>query len=344
MRSFCICLLLFTPVAAPLSIRAQEDPAPKAKKAEPQIGNINLPVSTENWRVPSDLKTSLQVLPPMLVQTDEQPEFVRELVRLQWRMNDPIDVWVIRPKVAGKVPEKIPVILFLYSFNDDGERFHENGWCQRATADGYAAVGFVSALTDYRFKGRSLKKSFVSELAESLGSSTHDVQLILNYLAQRQDMDMSRVGMFGMGSGGTIALLAAEVDSRIATLDVLDPWGDWPNWLKSSPLIPEEERSKYLSKEFLQSVANLDPVLYLVGLHTPNIRLQQMLNEPITPLVAKERISVAAPIHSTVVKYQSAEDLMKAWQVSGLSGWMKQQLRPQAPKGNNDDHHVAKNQ
>jgi hypothetical protein len=35
---------------------------------------------------------------------------------------------------------------------------------------------------------------------------------------------------------------------------------------------------------------------------------------------------------------------MKAWQTSGLSGWMKQQLRPQVPKGNGDEHHVAKNQ
>jgi acetyl esterase/lipase len=337
-------LLLYTSVAAPLSVHAQQDPAPNAKKAEPQTGNINLPVSTENWGMPGDLKTGLEQLPPALVQTDEQPEFVRELVRLQWRTNDPVDVWVIRPKVAGKVPEKVPVILYLYSFNDDGERFHENGWCQRATADGYAAVGFVSALTDYRFKARSLKKSFLSELAESLGSSTHDVQFILNYLAQRRDIDMGRVAMFGMGSGGTIAILAAAADARIATLDVLDPWGDWPDWLKSSPLVPDEERPKYVSKEFLQSVSTLDPLVYLLGLHTPNIRLQQMLNEPITPPVARDRISADAPLRTTVVKYQGAEDLLQAWQTAGLSGWIKQQLRPQAPKGNGDDHHVAKNQ
>jgi acetyl esterase/lipase len=343
MRSFRICLLLLIVGATSISAPARQAPATSAKKAETQTGNINLPVSTENWGTPGDLKTGLEQLPPALVQTDEQPEFVRDLLRLQWRANDPIDVWLIRPKVAGKVPEKVPVILYLYSFNDDGERFHDNGWCQRATAEGYAAVGFVSALTDYRFTARALRKSFISELAESLGSTTHDVQLILNYLAQRPDIDMGRVGMFGMGSGGTIAILAAQADSRITTLDVLDPWGDWPDWLKSSPLVPAEERPKYVSKEFLQSVAALDPVVYLLGLHTPNIRIQQMLNEPITPPVAKERISAATPLHTTVVKYQSAEDLLKSWKTVGLSGWIKQQLRPQAPKGNGDDHHVAKN-
>jgi acetyl esterase/lipase len=331
-------------VATSIPAPAQQDPAPSTKKAETQAGNINLPVSIENWGITGDIKTGLEPLPPAVVQSDEQPEFVRDLLRLQWRANDPIDVWLIRPKVAGKIPEKVPVILYLYSFNDNGERFHDNGWCQRVTTDGYAAVGFVGALTDYRFKSRALKQWFVSELAESLGSTTHDVQLILNYLAQRGDIDMSRVGMFGIGSGGTIAILAAQVDARITTLDVLDPWGDWTNWLKSSPLVPQEERAKYVSEKFLQSVSTLDPVVYLLALKTPNIRLQQTVNEPITPPAAKERISGAAPLGATVVKYQSAEDLLKSWKTAGLSGWIKQQLRPQAPKGNGDDHHVAKNQ
>jgi acetyl esterase/lipase len=337
-------LLLLTVVATSNSAFAQQAPAPSAKKTETQTGNINLPVSTENWDMPGDLKTGLNPLPPALVQSDEQADFVRDLLRLQWRTNDPIDLWLIRPKVAGKVPAKVPVILYLYGFNDDGERFHDNGWCQRATADGYAAVGFVSALTDYRFNSRSLKQSFVSELAESLGSTTHDVQLILNHLAQRGDIDMGRVAMFGIGSGGTIAILAAQEDARITTLDVLDPWGDWPDWLKSSPLVPQKERSNYLSKEFLQSVSTLDPVVYLLGMHTQNIRIQQLLNEHITPPAAKERISAAAPLRTTVVRYQRAEDLLQSWKTAGLSGWIKQQLHPQTPKEDGYEHPVVKNQ
>jgi acetyl esterase/lipase len=345
MRRCRICLLVFTVVAAAISSVAQQVPAPSAKKPEIQAGNINLPVSTENWSVPGDLKTGLEPMRAAPVQTDEQPEFIRELIRLQWRTGDPVDVWLIRPKVAGKIPEKLPVILYLYSYDDTGERFRDNGWCKRATADGYAALGFVSALTDYRFKNRSLKKWFVSELAESLGSTTHDVQLILHHLAKRGDIDMGRVGMFGMGSGGTIAILAAAVDSRISTLDVLDPWGDWPDWLSASALVPQDEHSKYLSKEFLQSVVALDPVLYLPTLRTPKIRVQQILSDPITPSIAKERISAAAPLRNTVVvKYQNAGDLLKSWQITGLSGWIKQQLPSQLPNGNGDDHHVAKNQ
>jgi acetyl esterase/lipase len=349
MPSRLISFLILTVVALPIPVTVTAQQDTNAKTAGTQTGNsksaanVNLPVSKENWGSPSDIKTGLEPLPAVAGPSDNQAEFVRDLIRLEWRDNDPIDVWLIRPKVAGKVPEKVPVILYLYSFSDKDDRFRDNAWCQRATSDGYAALGFVSALTDYRFRNRSLKKWFISELAESLGSTTHDVQLILNYLAQRGDIDMSRVGMFGLGSGGTIAILAAAADPRITALDVLDPWGDWPDWFGKSTVVPQEELSTYQSKEFLQRIATLDPVAYLPSLKTPSFRLQQIVNDPVTPSLAKQRIADAVSLHASIVKYQNAGDLYKSWQTAGLSGWIKEQLHPQQPKGPNDDHHVAKN-
>jgi hypothetical protein len=223
MRLHMVALLLFALLALPNHASAQKGGAAGGKKAESQ-GDANKSPDTvpENWGALDDLKTGLEPRASVEVQHDEQPEFVRQLVRVQWREFDPIDLWIIRPRVAGKVP----VVLYLYSYSDANDRFHDNGWCKRATADGFAAVGFVSALTDYRFKNRPLKQWFVSELAESLGTSAHDVQFILNHLADRGDMDMDHVGMFGMGSGATIAILAAHTDSRIKALDLLDPCGD----------------------------------------------------------------------------------------------------------------------
>ena len=348
MYSRSICFLLLTSLAACFPLFAQQDQAPNAKTAgtpvgnSKQTGNVNLPVPTENWKSPVDIKTGLEPRIPAIVQSDERPEFVRDLIRLQWRDLDYIDVWLIRPKVAGKVPGKSPVILYLYSYSDKDDRFRDIDWCKRVTADGYAGVGFISALTDYRFKMRPLSKWFVSELEESLGSTTHDVQLILNYLAQRGDIDTGRVGMFGLGSGGTVAILAAQADARITTIDVLDPWGDWPDWVRNSAILAPAERPKYETMEFLQSVASLDPIAYLQTLKTPNVRLQQIANDPVTPPTAKERIAAAAPFRATVVKYQSAADLYKSWQSTGLSGWIKQQLRPQPAKGPGNDQHVAK--
>lgn len=331
-------LLLSILLVLPGRTFAQQDTAASGRKTESKSETKNLGKNVpelvpENWAVLDDLKTGLEAPTYSEVERDEQPQFVRQLIRVQWRIHDPIDLWVARPKVGGKVP----VVLYLYSYADTGARFRDNGWCKRATADGFAAVGFVSALTDYRFRFRPLKQWFVSELAESLGTTVHDVQFILNYLASREDMDMNQVGMFGMGSGASIAILAAHADPRIKTLDLLDPWGDWPDWLKESPLIPDNERANYLTPKFLKSVVTLDPVSYLPTLKTQRLRLQQTLSEPVTPKLAKERLAAAAPDPSQVVKYENPEDLLKAWETTGLSGWIKQQMRLQAPKAGIDD-------
>lgn len=330
MRIGSVCFLLLASFVLPPAPSAQQRAAKNDKKkvdGQTDPKPISAPPA-ENWGEPGDIKMGLSPAASATLQRDEQPGFERDLVRVQWRINDPIDLWIIRPKLTGKVP----VVLYLYSYTDVNDRFHDNGWCERAAADGFAAVGFVSALTDYRYKGRPLKQWFVSELPESLGSSVHDVQLILNYLAGRGDMDMDHVGMFGMGSGAAIAIVAAHADARIKTLDLLDPWGDWPDWLEFSPVVPDTERERYLTQEFLKSVAGLDPVAYLPSLKTQSLRLQQTLSDPVAPPNVKERIAAAMPDPSQVVKYSSAEDLMKAWKDKGLSGWIKEQLRSETQK------------
>jgi acetyl esterase/lipase len=328
-RSILLFSLLLVLLALPGGSNAQQDTAGSAKKPETKSDTTSAPQpEKENWAVFDDLKTGLQAPTAAEFEHYEQAGFVRQLVRVQWRAADPIDLWVVLPKVTGKVP----VVLYLYGNQETGERFRDNGWCQRVTAEGFAAVGFVSAVTDYRFRFRPLRQWFVSELPESLGTTVHDVQNILNYLALRDDIDMNHVGMFGMGSGATIAILAAHADPRIMTLDVLDPWGDWPEWLKSTPVISEKDRAKYLTPEFLKSVAPFDPVAYLPTLKTHNLRVQQTLSEPEMPKLAKEHLAAAVPNPNQLLQYGNANDLMKAWQTTGLSGWIKQQMRPMTPQ------------
>src|SRR5262249_23780817 len=126
--------------------------------------------------------------------------FIRELYQVVWRPGDPIDLYVVLPKGV----QKPPVVLYLYSYPQDTERFKNDHWCASTTAGGYAAVGFVSALTGHRTEHRPPKEWFVSELQEALATSTHDVQMIVNYLGTREDLDMEHLGMLGQGSGGAI--------------------------------------------------------------------------------------------------------------------------------------------
>src|SRR5271155_1296921 len=186
----------------------------------------------EDWSSLAIGASKLEPEEPLVALTEDKDTFTRTLVRVKWRPGDPIDLWIILPKGV----KKPPAVLYLYGDNQDTDRFKLDGWAARATSGGVAAVGFVSALSGHRFHDRPMKQWFVSELQESLGSTVHDVKFILDYLAQRGDIDMNRIGMFGQASGGTIALLAAAADPRIKAVDVLDPWGDWPVWLAKSPI------------------------------------------------------------------------------------------------------------
>jgi dienelactone hydrolase len=102
--------------------------------------------------------------------------------------------------------------------------------------------------------------------------------MVLTYLSSRTDLDQSRIGMFGQGSGGTTALLAASVDSWIKAINILDPRGNWPEWMAKSTLIPEDKRPDDTTPQSLDKVAALDPTRVLPQLTLP-VQVQDTLSE-----------------------------------------------------------------
>jgi hypothetical protein len=278
----------------------------------------------EDWskpELPSGMRSETDVIGEF-----EDAAFRRELVHAQWRDLDPIDLVVVKPVGVAKPP----VILYLYSFPSSLERYKDASFCDFLTKNGYAAVGFVLAVTDQRFHDRPQNQWFVSQLQEAMGTSTHDVQMILNYLAQRGDMDMTRVGMWGDGAGASVAIMASAVDPRIKALDLLDPWGDWPDWLAKSSLTANKPREDYLKPEFLASVEDLDPVKWLPSVKAQEVRLQYITGDlTITPPVVREHLESVAPKNVKVVHYDSLEAFRKDVGSTGKGfDWIKQQLEP----------------
>ena len=261
---------------------------------------------------------------PIVGETDKYPAFTRELIQLQWRQGDPIDLYIIKPR-AGLKP---PAVLYLYSYPSETERFRDNEYCQRVTAGGYAAIGFVSALTGQRYHDLPMREWFVSHLPQSLTFSVHDVQMVLNYLAARGDIDMTRIGMFGQGSGATVAILSGAVDSRIQAVNALQPWGDWPKWLATSSMVPEAERSDYLKPQFLSAVAPLDPQQWLGRMQSRNVRLQFVLDDPITPAPVVKSLSAAVHPPVEAIQYATKQEQYQSLAGGRAFDWLKQQLRP----------------
>jgi len=172
-----------------------------------------------------------------------------------------------------------------------------------------------------------MKQWFVSELQESLGSTVHDVKFILDYLASRGDLDMTRVGMFGEGSGGAIAILAAAADPRIKVVDTLEPWGDWPEFLVQSPVVSTDpDREEYGKPEFLKKVTPLDPVKWLPTLKVP-IRVQQIQRNLIIPMECKESIKAALPKQAELLRFEGLQELASREKGGALFDWIKDKVQ-----------------
>jgi hypothetical protein len=242
---------------------------------------------------------------------------------------------VMKPK-GVKNP---PVILHLYGYPADTDPYKNEIFQTALIKDGFAAVGFVSALTGHRYHDRPMKEWFISELQECLATSAHDVQMILNYLASRGDLDMSRVGMFGQGSGASIAILTSAVDPRIKVLDVLDPWGDWPAWMVTSPFVPEDERAAYVKPEFLMKAAALEPLDWMPKIQAKRFRFQQTVFETDTPKPIKEKLRSAVPAGTTVVIYNSLQEFKAVFPNSTNLDWIRHELKslPESTPSNGDN-------
>jgi hypothetical protein len=295
--------------------RQTADVVPGNKESVPEI-------TKEDLHLLSLAGGKLQASTPLLGEKDSYPDFTRELLQVQWRSGDPIDLYVILPKGITHPA----VILYLYSYPSDTGIFQDPDFCALITKNGFAAVGFVSAMTGQRYHDRPMREWFISELQESLVSSVHDVQMILDYLASRGDLDMNRVGMFGEGSGATIAILSATVDPRLKVLDLLDPWGDWPEWLLKSTLIPKEERATYLTPEFLKKLEPLDPAKRLPELRSQTVRLQDALYDKVTPISAKKSIENALPAPGHIARYKNSQALENTASAGAFFDWLKDQL------------------
>ena len=265
---------------------------------------------------------------PVMGFKDDKPEFTREIWQVAWRPADPINLFVIVPKKV----EKPPVLLFLYSFPANETKFKDDRWCAGVSNGGYAVIGFVSALTAERAEYQPLNQNFLNQLPRSLAETTHDVSMILDFLTQRGDLDMDHVGMFGEGSGGTIAILAAAADPRIKTVEALDAWGDWPDWLAGSAVVPKDDRANYLKPEFLQQVKFAEPVNWLPKLNSRSLLIQNLRPNGRVPEVCQKRLEAAAPDTARIDQFGDGNGFLRSMITGGLLfKWLKDQLKPDAP-------------
>ena len=316
MKAVVICITL---ISLQRVTRAQLEPAspPIADPTDKRFEGVH-----EDWTSPALSTSNLRPMRPLVGYSNEEDKYTVDLVRVQWRWGDPIDLYVIKPSGV----KKPPVIVYLYGYPSETDIFKDERYQAAVTKDGFAAVGFVSALTGHRYHDRPMREWFLSELQESLATSAHDVQLVLDYLASRGDLDMTRVGMLAQGSGASIAILASAVDPRIKVLDTLDPWGDWPTWMAASAFVPEEERAAYVKPEFLKKAGALEPVEWLPKVRARKFRLQQTAYDRTTPKTSEEKLRAAVPTGAMTALYKTELEYGAALYGSKQLEWIEHEM------------------
>jgi dienelactone hydrolase len=321
----CIRHTLFLVAALTASVAAAQ-----SQPAAPPPGPISSASGREDFSIAALRDGGLPADPAELVDKDEEPEYTQEFLRVMWRTGDPIYLYVTRPANV----KKPPVVVYLYGYPSESDIFSDEEWCKNTTAGGYASVGFVPFLTGHRYHDVPMKEWFVSRLQRSLAATTHDVEMVLNYLAERGDVDANNVGVFGVGAGATVAVMAASVDARIKAIELIDPWGDWPIWLAKSKLIPDNERADYLKPEFLKGVADFDPATLLPKLKTPHIAMLQRSDDAMTPADVKKRMEDALPATAEKHRFQNTVEFNTTVAADGRHAydWLKLQLRSRGAK------------
>ena len=93
-------------------------------------------------------------------------------------------------------------------------------------AEKLSKLGIASFRVDFRGSGDS--EGNFSET--TLESEVSDAMIALNYLRSRQDIDKSRIGLFGRSVGGAVALMTAQKSGPVKSLAVWAPIYDGEQW------------------------------------------------------------------------------------------------------------------
>jgi hypothetical protein len=253
--------------------------------------------------------------------------YTLEVAQVKWRPSDSIDLYIALPRGV----KRPPVVIYLYGHPIYPKRYSDEGWYNRVTSGGFAAVAFLPALSGSRLHSpRPMNQDFLNHLPETLPLTAHDLQMVLNYLKTRSDLDLDldHVGVFATSFGATAAILAASVDPRIKVLDLLNPWGDWPDWASASELVSIMNCSVCSTPEFTSNLAPFDPVKWLPTLKTPAIRVRQFPGNGEIPKAAQDKIEAVLPPTAGLLQFESVAEFNRSASGGATFDWIKDVLKP----------------
>ena len=109
-----------------------------------------------------------------------------------------------------------PAVILVHMLNRSRKEW--DAVAQRLASEGIGALAF-----DLRGHGESTAGPPPAAGQSEYASMVQDVRAVRRYLAQRSDVQQSRVGVIGASIGANLAALEASADGTIASLALLSP-------------------------------------------------------------------------------------------------------------------------
>lgn len=113
-----------------------------------------------------------------------------------------------------------PAVILVHMLNRSRKEW--DGVAQRLASEGIGALAF-----DLRGHGESTAGPPPAAGQSGYASMVQDVRAVRRYLAQRSDVQQSRVGVIGASIGANLAVLEASADGTVASLVLLSPSVDY---------------------------------------------------------------------------------------------------------------------
>ena len=113
-----------------------------------------------------------------------------------------------------------PAVILVHMLNRSRKEW--DAVAQRLASEGIAALAF-----DLRGHGESSAGPAPAAGQSGYAAMVQDIRAVRRYLAQRSDVQQSRVGVIGASIGANLAALEASGDATIASLALLSPSVDY---------------------------------------------------------------------------------------------------------------------
>ena len=156
----------------------------------------------------------------------------RAILALPKKQSDPAPL-VIAQHGIGSSPERV------FGLDDPSDIY--KGYGKRLAEEGFAVLAPMN-ITEGPPRGRYTRMALM--LGQTLwGLEIHRTKRLLDYLEERREVDMSRVGMYGISLGGAYTMFTTPLEPRIGAAVVCA----WFNHRRNKMVVDDPRYSCFLS-------------------------------------------------------------------------------------------------